>query len=273
MGKYCRHCSKTSSVEGYTKFCPYCGTAYEDAEQSQRRPEETSPITASTQSQSSGADHGKYVPWEDREKHGFIGALYETWRESIFSPTNFFRRMPVKGGLGNPLIYGLLLGFVGLIFELVYNQLFSQMFDPSSWYPFIGEEFDYELNEFMRQFESISTLVMIIVFPFLLTAILFIWSGIIHLIMVIFGWRKEDYEATFRLVCYSESTSFFQIIPFIGSLVGGIWGIVLVIIGLKEVHRLTIGQAIIVALLPFILCCVCCCGFISLFAGMAGLTN
>jgi hypothetical protein len=95
----------------------------------------------------------------------------------------------------------------------------------------------------------------------------------LHLILVIFGWNKEDFEATFRIVTYTEGTSFFEIVPFIGGVIAMIWQAVLMVIGVKEVHKLKTGQAILVVLLPLIFCCGCCCGFIFMLIGMVGLAN
>jgi hypothetical protein len=38
----------------------------------------------------------------------------ETTRQVLTRPSAFFRTMPVTGGLGSPLLYGVLLGWIGL---------------------------------------------------------------------------------------------------------------------------------------------------------------
>jgi hypothetical protein len=45
-------------------------------------------------------------------------------------------------------------------------------------------------------------------------------------------------------------------------MVGGIWSIVLVIIGLKEAHQIPTWKAVLAYFLPLIFCC--CCVFIIL---------
>ena len=273
MIRYCHRCGKSAEVEAEMNFCPHCGAPYEDAKMPADNKGETPRVPGSPQAQIPGSEQVRYTPWEDKAKLGFFGSLFETWKESVFNPTSFYRKMPIKGGIGNPLLYGLILAFVGFIFQLMYEQLFAQLFDPSLWYPYFERVFEDNFDALRYQLQSIYTLVGIIIFPFIVIAWFFIWSGIAHLILTIFGWRKEEYEASFRLIAYSEGPSFFMIVPFIGGLISIIWQLVLVVIGVKEVHRTTIGQALIVVFLPSILCCLCCCGIVWGIIGLIGISD
>ncbi|MCP4580895.1 MAG: hypothetical protein GY839_04710 [candidate division Zixibacteria bacterium] len=279
MKRYCKNCHRITESITELNSCPQCGASFEPIGEPEKQTAEPSPppppppVQPQPQAQQSDGAEEKYTPWEDRDKLGFVGSLFETWKESLFNPTKFFRRLPVKGGLGNPILYGLILGFIGIVFHSMWEQFFGQLFDPSHWAPYLGRDFDYDFYEFTRHIESISFLFTIIIMPVFLLASFFIISGIVHLILLIFGWNKEDYEATFRITTYTEGTSFFMIIPIIGWMIASIWQLVLMIIGIKEIHRTTTGQAILVMLLPLILCCACCCGFASMIMGMAGLSN
>jgi hypothetical protein len=271
--RYCRRCGKMSEFEGELKFCPHCGAPFEELGEPPKSDQEYSQPSDSAGQPAPESGPAKYVAWEDKGRLGFFGALFETWKESLFNPTGFYRKMPVTGGVGNPLLYGLILGFIGLVFSMVYQQFFEQFFDPANWYPFMGRDFDWRMYEFSQKIESITNLAYILLFPVIIAAWFFIWSGIVHLILMIFGWKKENFEATFRLITYSEGPSFFAIIPVLGGLVSIIWQLVLVIIGVKEVHRLTVGQSLIVNFLPLLLCCFCCCGFFSWIIGMIGMLD
>lgn len=273
MVRYCLRCGKTAEYEAEIKFCPHCGAPYEDNSEPGDSPGGDKPKPEAASQQPASDVEQKYIPWEDRARLGFLGSLFETWKTSVFYPVGFYRRMPVKGGIGNPLLYGLILAFIGFVFQMMYEQIFGQFFDPSRWYPFLDEAIDSGVGAMVDQMRSISTLAGIIIFPFAEIAIIFVLSGVFHLILAIFGWKAEDYEASFRIVAYSEGPSVFYIIPVIGGPVVVVWQIVLFVIGIREVHGTSTGKALLIVFLPLLLCCLCCCGIIFWFAGLAGLAG
>jgi hypothetical protein len=279
MKRYCMKCGQITESEDEIKFCAHCGAPFEPVgiPREEKPKEETPqgglpPVTPMAQAQQQSAtEEPKYCAWEDKERLGFLGALFETWKESLFNPTPFFRKLPVIGGIGNPLLYAIILGVIGMVFSSMYEHLWGSLFDMSRWAQYMGRDFNFEAYNMSRQFQSIGTLVTLVISPVLVTVGVFIASGIFHLILLIFGWKKESFEATFRVVAYSEGVQFFQIIPFLGGIIAAVWGVVLYIIGLKEIHKLSVGQALLVVFLPLILCCLCCCGLGSWFFSMIGI--
>ncbi|NLI16760.1 MAG: hypothetical protein GX409_10800 [candidate division Zixibacteria bacterium] len=274
MIQYCQRCGHTSESESGVKYCPYCGSPFEATS-------ETAPVVSLGESGNTGQSQTPpseqppiyYVPWEDKKSLGFLGALFETWKESCFNPQKFFEKMSVKGGIGNPLLYALIIGFIGTIFQVTYSQIFNQMFDFAKWLPSMSSSFDYDFVEFNQRIQSYSNIISLFIFPFAATAGFFIWSGIIHLLLSIFGWEKHDYEASFRIVTYSEGPAFFRIIPIIGDIIAPIWQIVLTIIGISKVHKTSIGNAILVVILPTLIVCACCCFSLFWLIGFLGMTR
>ena len=57
-----------------------------------------------------GPSGGGSTPWERRDQLGFIGALVENTKQVLATPVEFFRNMPVFGGLGAPLLYAVIVG-------------------------------------------------------------------------------------------------------------------------------------------------------------------
>ena len=64
------------------------------------------------------------IPWDRREELGFVTALVETTKEVLTGPSDFFRRMPVAGGIGSPLLYAVVIGYLGLLLSAVYSAVF-----------------------------------------------------------------------------------------------------------------------------------------------------
>lgn len=72
-----------------------------------------------------------------------------------------------------------------------------------------------------------------------------------HVFVLLFG--GQGFRETIKAMMYA-ATPWFLLgwIPYI-SIIGGIWAIVLFIIGVKEFHGMTLGRAILVFLVPFVL--------------------
>jgi hypothetical protein len=76
------------------------------------------------------------------------------------------------------------------------------------------------------------------------------------------------------VVSFSQATSILFLVPFCGQLVGGVWCLVLYVLGLAEAHQIGHGKAAAAVLLPILLVCCCCAALAFLFAGaIAGLAG
>lgn len=183
-------------------------------------------------------------PWEERERLGFIPSIISTLRESLFKPGDFFRNMPVTGGIGGPLFYAMILGTVGIMFGIIWQILFGGMFEIIAQPPGTRKEYGPGF-----------LLTIAILSPFIVIAGVFIGGGILHLCLMILGGNKKGLEATFRVISYANGASILSAIPLCGGIIGAIWTIVLEIIGLKEAHGISGGKAALAVLLPLIVCC------------------
>ncbi|MBN2541716.1 YIP1 family protein [bacterium] len=198
------------------------------------------------------------LPWDHRQEIGFFQAMFETLKLVLFKPTDAFTAMRSEGGLIEPLIYAVVLGSVGAIVGLIWQGLFQSLGVLASEYP--------QESIFNLFFVVIAAVFM----PVFITAGIFISSGILHLCLMIVGAANRPFETTFRIVCFAGgSTALIQLIPLCGGLVGGIWTIVLEVIGVEHAHGTTTGKAVLAVLLPVLFCCGC--GLIGLIIGGAGM--
>jgi len=204
-------------------------------------------------------DERKYTAWEDREHKGFFEALWETWKESVFYPEKFFARVPFRGGFGNPLLYAVIVGCFGIIVNQIYGIFWS-----NAWTGFMSHYMEFEDMMFETGLQTGISFLQIFISPIIVIIGVFIMSGIYHLIFLIFGWGKRDFEATFRAVAYSEGAMVFLAVPFCGSIIAVVWTIVLTIIGMKHLQKTTGGKAAMAYFLPWIVCCCLIGGFFLL---------
>jgi hypothetical protein len=204
------------------------------------------------------------TPWDDRDRLGFLTALVETTRLVLTRPGEFFRSMPVEGGIGAPLLYAVVVGWAGVVVASLYQAIFRSVVGSSLGA--LGEH--PELAQLIAFTESWAGFVAQVVFGGVFVAIgVFVWSAIVHVALLIVGGARSGFEGTLRVVCFSQATSVLLLVPFCGQLVAPIWALVIDIIGLAETHRIGHGRSTAAVLLPVALLCCCCAGAIALFAG------
>ena len=212
---------------------------------------------------------GPPLAWAERDRVGFAAAFVETTRQVLTGPTEFFRRMPVTGGLGGPLFYAVTAGWIGLVAAALYQSVWVSIVGPSML------PFGMEREEFARVLafmESWAGLVAQVVFGGISVTIgVFVTSGILHLMLMLLGGGQKTFEATFRAVCFAQAPMLLFVIPVFlipgcGLLVG-LWSLVLYVIGLAGVHEIGHGRAAAAVLLPLLALCCCCAGVALTLAG------
>jgi hypothetical protein len=194
-------------------------------------------------------------------------ALVETTQQVLTQPVAFYRSMPRTGGIGSPLLYGVLLGWIGVVLAGFYSALFNTLMGPrmSSF----GA--DPEVAGALVFAQSWGGFLVQLVFGGIMVAIgLFIAAGIYHVMLLILGGARSDFEATFRVVCFAEAPYILMVVPFCGNIIAPIWSIVLAVIGLAQAHQIGGGKAAAAVLLPLVIFCCCCVGVALLFAGTLG---
>jgi hypothetical protein len=240
-------------------FCGNCGKPFEEPKSETPAPE-TPPEETSAPPPAAEA---RYAAWEDRENKGFFGGLWETWKESVFYPNRFFSKLPFSGGIGSPLLYALIVVWIGVAVDTIWNVLFTGI-----WMDMFAGYFPMEDYMWTTGFQTGFSLLYLFFAPIPIIAVLFILSGIYHLILMLFGWASKDFEATFRAIAYASGPLLFLAVPFCGSTVGWIWGLVLAIIGMKHMQTNNGGRGALVILLPLIVCC-CFAILMALVFGVA----
>ena len=178
----------------------------------------------------------EYPPWESGEEA--IGAFFQTAREALFSPTQFFKKAAQAEGYWPPLIYGLICGIIGFG-----GTIFWQWFIVSRWIPF---------HRYTALPYSFFLTVISIALPFIVAFKILIESNVAHLCLMIVGGNKNGFQVTFRTVSYSFTGQLFGIIPFIGIAIGNLYALILVIIGVREGHQISTGRAVIAIFFPIL---------------------
>ncbi|MFM8718995.1 MAG: YIP1 family protein [Chthoniobacterales bacterium] len=201
-------------------------------------------------------------PWEERAQRGFLNALIDTVRLVLLEPAKTFAVMPPVGGFGAPLFFFVLCATVGGVASLGYQMALNAV-NPSAGTP--------EQQMLANALASTAVLGATIMFlPFFFAAMAFVSAALTHLALMIVGGAKKSFEATFRVTCYAGgSTSVLNLLPVCGALAAWIWNIVIMVLGLAEVHGISKGRALVAVLLPTLVCCALMIGAAMMVAAAA----
>ncbi len=209
----CTHCGFESGHG--TLECPLCGTRL--SETAVVRPD---PIRAGS------------VAWEDPSV-AFPVSLLRTWRDSLFQPAAFFRRLAWEGSLARPLLYYLLVSITSAFFVLLWRSTDAPLL-PASF----------------RPEAPLAPLVQFFFEPFAALIVLGLGVLVLQLFAVILAPARRGMRATARVFCYSAGPAVFTAAPVLGPAVGAVWSLVLLVMGLREAHRTTPGRAAAIVLIP-----------------------
>jgi len=178
-------------------------------------------------------------PWENAPAGGFWKGMVQTCKEVIFRPSSFFTTLTFKGGMQEPLAFGLLLGSIGRMVGFFWQFLIWY-----DWIPF------FQRADFARVPYGFLFLSLLIAIPIFLTAGILLYSGILHMLLRTVGGGKNGYEATLRVICYTQAAEIWGFIPVVGGWIGEIWQFVSQVIGLREIHETSYLRIFIAFLIP-----------------------
>jgi hypothetical protein len=218
-----------------------------------------------------GAGAGGGPPWERRQQIGFAGAFVETTQRVLAAPTDFFRSMPIAGGIGSPLLYGVIAGFIGLVASGLYRFVLSSTIG-AGWATGGGGS---PFEQYLPMLSSGMGLFLQILFgPVVVAVVIFVVSAVVHLCLLLVGGATSGFEGTLRVAAYSQAAMVIRIVPICGDLVATIYYVILMIIGVSAAHRISGLKAAAAVLLPFVLfCCCCAAGIVMMAGGIASLVQ
>ena len=170
-----------------------------------------------------------------------VNSFVRTVRKVVLNPAGFFRGLPPRGDFVNPLVFALLCSAVAAVLGGLLSVLLAALgLAPQT----VGSSI-------------VGLFTGIVLLPILAAIGLFVGAGIYHLLVLLLVQpNNAGFEATYRVVAYSfviQLASWLSAVPFLGILVAlvvGVYGIILGVLGIREMHATTMGKAALVVLIP-----------------------
>ncbi len=235
----CPHCGKDLIPVQGQRYCPFCGETL-DASGQRDDPEtedrQRNMWSGDREPEPLPSDRDKYCPWEDQENLGFFKGISQTLTQSLLSPREFFSRCPRTGGFVVPLLYTLIVKTTSSLVSFIWLFWMD--------HPLLAK-LDLSGN---------TTILLGLMIPVGLFLSVVLEAAAVHLSLFLLGSAREEFEATFRVVCYGSGPELLDVIPVIGGWAGMAWKTYLIVIGLREVHRISTSRAVLAIVLPSLIC-------------------
>jgi hypothetical protein len=203
------------------------------------------------------ADALPAAPWPPPAEAPLLDAVVAAWRASVFSPRRFFPQLAHTDDLLPSVLYYLVLGVIVAAVGLFWRMV-------------LPLEAGGILEQVLRAGGQSSAVVDVLLAPLWLLLSLFVGAGVVHVMLLILGGAHEGMGTTVRVMCFAYGPALFAVVPVLGTAVGGVWSVVLTILGLQSAHRTTGARAAIAVLIPlFVLVLLAALATILLIAGSA----
>jgi hypothetical protein len=192
------------------------------------------------------------LPWENRAQLGFLGATMATVKGVLLEPSPAFKQMRRGGGLGEPILFAVILGTLGGLAGILWQAILT----------IVAPALSGAAGQSLQT--ALSFVILAVLMPAIVIFYLFVVAGVVHVILLMLDGGRSGFEATFRVISYSYgSTAVLQLVPILGSIAAGVWVLVASIFGLIAAHETTGSKASLAVLLPVGLCCLCLCAGIA----------
>ena len=197
-------------------------------------------------------------PWEERDTIGGLKAAGWTVLDLLRSPTFTFSRMKRESDWAGPYCFALFFWGISTFANLAYLIIVSRSMQDNLKMPWLIFTSNY-FTGFMAAF-------IYFFLPVCVAVIVLLNSALIHFCLSIVGGSRMNFQATYRVVCYSLGASAaLQVIPQIGPLLGAVFNLVLLVRGIAGVHEVSPLKAFL-AVIPVV---ICACLFVLIGLGMA----
>ena len=112
---------------------------------------------------------------------------------------------------------------------------------------------------------AVGGVIYIIIIELLALFFVFVFGGWLHIWVYLFGGRKGFAETVKALMYGSTPSMLISWIPVVGTIIGGIWSLILSILAVKELQEISTGRALAAVVISGIIIAAVLCLFALLF--------
>ena len=179
--------------------------------------------------------------WEDSS--GFfesLKALSAACGHILFKPFDFFKRLADGGAVDRKkrliraFVFAIILGYIKLLFDVANIY----------WLRYFSKELFPLTLQSQINFLSVSVLSSPVFLLRPVVVLLLTLALLVVGVKLILGFDKA-LMPVFLVVCYKSAADLFYCLPMVGGVFAAVWSLALVIIGIKESYRVSLGRSVL----------------------------
>ncbi|MBI3944980.1 MAG: YIP1 family protein [Armatimonadetes bacterium] len=187
------------------------------------------------------------IPFDAPRLAGFFPALWQTWRDSLFSPNTFFRRIPSAETAAWPLTYAALFTLVGMLAFVAQQPLLRGILAVLPLPVRLRGEF--------LQLTPEAEVLLVVLSPLLGLSLAVAAAAVLHGLLALVTGARPEFRVTLRAVCYAFGTLVLLLVPLAGPALNLVAWLALWSIGLARAHAAALWQGAFAVLLPAVAGC------------------
>lgn len=178
------------------------------------------------------------TPWE-RDDASFPADLFRSWIDCLTRPSEFFGSLDPEVPFTRPYLFFLIAVVLGNGLGALSTQAVLGSWS-AEYYAALGVSPPGPAWSLFTFFLS----------PFVGTVALVLNTAFVHVGVRLFAERPRPIGVTARTLCYVAAPQVLALVPFVGWVVGPIWALVLMVIGIQRTHDTTVGRSLAAVLIP-----------------------
>ncbi|MBL8958133.1 MAG: YIP1 family protein [Myxococcaceae bacterium] len=194
------------------------------------------------------------IAWERRRELGALSALWQTWKESMFAPDPFFKKVMPNGKVSDAALYAFVMTVLMIGPNFMQQALSGKQTVETLKTMFRSVEWLQALTWW--RYAGGAAVASVVLFPLFF----FLGAAFFHGCAVLAGAREGGFNGTARLMGYSYGAMASYVVPYVGPMLT-VYYFALIVIGMMRVHRVTVWRALVASLLiPGIVISCASCG-------------
>lgn len=166
-----------------------------------------------------------------------VGGFPATVKSVLSERRRFFSGIATTGSLKAPLVFAVVCLLASWLLEGIAGYFAEGL-------PSIADRSLFGLLQDGRFLAgAVVSAILLVLSPLFALLTLYIYSGILHLLVMVLMPERMNFETTLRVYCYASAVALLSWVPIVGGL-ATLYGLYLLVVGLREVHgSASAGQA------------------------------